>query len=210
MEIESFTQCLDYLASTGNGKATIGWITPIVASLSGIVIGFGLNLLRDKVKSNNENSNKAMCISEDIERIRIAAGHVFRASIEYIDPAKHHELVKTYSVTSAINSPYIDKHFMDIAHLHSKDQRHNMVALLPCLNDMNTLIKSLSNPSTPSDRLAARRNCVKVANLAVFCFEQCDAFLKEPSAQREDWISIGRRLNIDPEVIINLTKQGKP
>lgn len=210
LEIESFAQCLNYIATTDKGKSSIELLIPVISTLSGVIIGFGMNVIRDKSKTKKENANKVMCIEEDADRIRRASGHVFTEAIRLIDLVRTGTLPKSHGMPGEINSPYLDKHFIEIAHLFSLDQRHNIAALFPSLKDINADLKSLSTPSISSDLASLRRCCFNIASLAVFCIERCDVFLDGAPEYRYDWIYIAKRLNIQSNIINELIIKQTP
>ncbi|MGF6490570.1 hypothetical protein [Pseudomonas frederiksbergensis] len=210
MEMESFAQCLNYLAATGKAKGSLELIFPVVSSLLGIVVGFSLNMFRDKSKSRKENANKLMCIAEDVDRIRTDASRVFTEAVKHLDAMKKESLIVAHRMPGEISSPYIDKHFVEIAHLYTREQRHNIVSMLPTLKDINELIKSLGDPETKEDRRSYKLLCMNAANLAIFCIERCDVFSNGPPDYHEDWFSIAIRLNVESEFIDELRQKGTP
>lgn len=208
--MDSFAQCLNYIATTGKGKSSVELLIPVISSLSGVVIGFGMTLIRDKSKTKKENANKVMCIEEDVDRIRRAAGHVFTEALRLIDLVRAKTLPKSHAMPGEINSPYLDKHFVEIAHLFSLEQRHNIASMLPSIKDINADLKQLSDPGVASNLDSIRRCCFNIASLAVFCIERCDVFLDGAPEYKHDWISIAKRFDVQSEFINELLRQQTP
>ncbi|WP_223473796.1 hypothetical protein [Pseudomonas sp. BF-B-27] len=185
-------------------------ILPVASSLFGIFVGFSLNLLRDMFKSRKENTNKMTCIAEDIDRIRLDASRVFIEAVKHLDAMGKGSLIVAHRMPGEINSPYVDKHFVEIAHLYTQQQRHNIVSMLPTLKDINAIIKSLGDPETKADLVSYKRQCMNAGNLAIFCIERCDVVSDGPPKYHEDWFSIAMRLNVESEFINELRQRGTP
>lgn len=185
-------------------------IFPVVSSLLGIVVGFSLNLFRDRSKSRKENANKKMCIAEDIDRIRREAGHVFTEAVKHLDALEKGLQIAAHRMPGEINSPYVDKHFIEIAHLYTLEQRHNIVSMLPTLKDINAIFKDLADPKTLKGRAEFKLQCMNLGNLAIFCIERCDVFSDGPPEYFADWFSTAIRLNIESEFIDELRRRGTP
>ncbi|WP_139238006.1 hypothetical protein [Pseudomonas sp. OV546] len=50
MDIENFSNCLNYISLAQSKKPTIELIIPLITTAVGIFIGFGTNLIRDRKK----------------------------------------------------------------------------------------------------------------------------------------------------------------
>lgn len=185
-------------------------LLPVASSLLGIVVGFSLNLFRDKSKSKKENTNKMMCITEDIDRIRREASFVFTEAVRHLDAIGKGSQIVAHRLPGEIYSPYIEKHFVEIAHLYTQQQRNNIVSMLPTLKDVNAIIKALTTPKTMEDRTEYKRQCMNAGNLAIFCIERCDVFLDGPPEYFADWFSTAQRFDVKSEFIDDLARRGTP
>lgn len=205
MELESFTQCLSYLEAVGKPKDSLG---PMIPTVLGIAVGFGLNFSRDWLKSRKENYNKKMCIKEDIIRIRQSADDVFIKSLKFIDALEEGKQILGHDLPREINLPYIEKHFIDVAHLYSEQERHYIVSLMPRLNGLNAALLELYDPETIDSPEDAYR-CFRTANAAItHILENCDNFLEGPVVP-QNWVIIADRLKVKSKLIEKLRQEGR-
>lgn len=206
LEIESFAQCLAYISATAKEKSSLEMLIAPAASLVGIVIGFLLNHLRDKGKSRREAENKLMCVNEDVMRTMQATKHVFKEVVRLYDfmnvgrPDAH-------NLPSEINTPYIDHHFVGIAHLLTQEQRHRIVSTLPSIKELNVLISNISNfHDTAATDVA--RDCKNAASQAIFCIDNCGAYFSGKKDAPSDWVSMADDLGVSSHVIEELRQHG--
>lgn len=207
MEIESFAQCLAYISATAKEKSSFEMLIAPASSLLGIVIGFSLNHFRDAGKSRKEAKNKLMCVEEDIVRTMQGAQHVFKEVTKLYDDFMTVGRPDGHNLPSEINTPYIDHHFVGIAHLLTQDQRHLIVSTLPSLKELNVLIRNISDfpQITAADAI---RDCKNAASLTIFCVDNCMAYFHGKRENPSDWVSMADELGVSSHVIERLRQQG--
>ena len=208
--MESFSQCLSYMTANGKEKSLMETLLPYASSLLGVVIGFSLNLLRDNSKSKKENANKLMCIEEDVRRLRQAAHHLFIEINVHIDLLYKGVIPTTHRMGSSVLAPSLDKYFIEVAHLFTQEQRHNIVSMLPNIESINELLKTLSDPVDPKDIIQAKRNFLNAGSNSIYIIERCNVFFDGAPEFHECWLSVAETLGIESDFISNLISQGTP
>lgn len=207
VELESFTQCLSYLEAIGKPKDSLGMILPVVSSLLGIAVGFGLNFFRDWWKSRKETNNKKMCIHEDVVRLCRIADDVFVQSLHFIDEQEAGKKVLAHNLPRGINTPYIEKHFIEVAHLYSEQQRHDIVSLIPRLTGLNAILLELYEPAIIDSAVDSFRCFVSASATITYILEHCEQFLGGP-IKPQSWVGIADRLEIKSAYIERMRAQG--
>lgn len=128
MDIDSFDQCLSYIVTTKN-KSTLETVLPMLTTLLGVIIGFGINYLRDTRKETKETTNKKMCINEDIQRILQMSEQAFKESFTINDAALKNQPFIGHRLPSDIDSPCLDEYFASVAHTYSTAERNHFFYL---------------------------------------------------------------------------------
>lgn len=208
--MEGFLQCLSYMAANEKEKDWVETLLPYAFSLLGVVIGFSLNLLRDKSKSKKENANKVMCIEEDVHRLRQAAQHLFTEINEHIDLLYKGGIPTSHRMGTSILVPSIDKYFIEVAHLFTQEQRHNIVSMLPNLESINKILEVLSVPVDLKDTRQAKLNFLNAGSDSIFIIERCNVFFDGTPEYHECWVSVAETLGIKSDFITNLILKGTP
>ncbi|VVO65907.1 hypothetical protein PS903_01023 [Pseudomonas fluorescens] len=176
MDIDSFGQCLSYIAAT-NKKSTMETIFPMLTTLLGVIVGFGINYLRDTNKARKEASNKRKCIDEDIQRILRSSEQAFKECLRILDSALKNQPFRGYRLPADIDSPCLDEYFASIAHKYSQEERHHIFLLIPYLNSLNEClqkVKDIRDPSNFDETIILSRNAVGMAH---HCAGICKAIM---------------------------------
>lgn len=135
MDVESFSQCLQYMNAT-SAKFSLDKLIPVCSALGGAIIGFTLNYLTSNKKERQAAQNKIMCCEEDVERIRIYSYKAVKAIGELCITTAQSRRITHHSVPS-ISSMCLSEYFIDVAHKFNSSQRESVQKLILNLEVLN-------------------------------------------------------------------------
>lgn len=208
MEIDSFAQCLAYISATTKSNGLVGFIIPTITSLTCVIIGFALNQFSSTFKTNKDSSNKIMCITEDIERLQHDAESIFKAALLFLDSHRNTTKPGAQKIPTKLSTPHIDKYFVEVAHLLSKEKRDNIARVLPLISHINDIKKDLGSSNVVDNVSTHTRVCKNVISSVIKCVESCDGYLNGSPEFQEDWISLAEKLKVRSDFIEDLVRAG--
>ncbi|NWB25804.1 hypothetical protein [Pseudomonas gingeri] len=204
MDIETFNQCLTYAASLGDGKYIDKFIA-VATTLAGIIIGFTLNIFRESIKKRKENSDKKICIMEDVKRTQSALGTIITESLRMIDATNAGEDVPGHRLPSKIESMLIEEYFPSVAHSYTADERTSILSLINLLGETNDQLTRFRGRTDQPHRTILLTSLHNLNNAAYYCFALCDSFVesgKKPNYNQ--LIEIADRLKISSAFVESL------
>lgn len=180
MEVEAFAQCLSYLEAVQNKKTGVDSLLPIATTAIGIFIGFGINVIRDRAKDSKATKNKKMCITEELEQIKLHLEHVFMESLKVHDSSVAQEVVVGHRLPSEIDTPFLDEYYVGIAHRYTQEERGCISALTPIIKEINKCLGAFKDGAIGSNNF----NQLGIASLnvlscTVHCYQIFESMLKK-------------------------------
>ncbi|WP_313650316.1 hypothetical protein [Pseudomonas soli] len=137
MDVDSFYQCLSFIEVAAKNGGEINKFLPVVGTLLGTTVGFGLNQLMSWLKDGKARKNKRDCCYEDCQELKhvceeaIRQMSVFAGSlVEKVRPTSHF-------LQASVTLPLLDKYYPDIAHTFSVDQRYWIKIIQRLVNEIN-------------------------------------------------------------------------
>ncbi|MNJ41132.1 hypothetical protein D3C77_360450 [compost metagenome] len=201
MDTDSLLQCLSYLNYTaqGQGQGITELVVPAATTIAGVLIGFYLNILRENNKQGAENKNKVLCITEDIERLSEAACHIFKEAAAHFYRLQHGAKFGSHSFASALSSPSVDKHFIEIANLYNREERHCIVEMNPIIGDLNTILKDLRSFEKINDPRTLTRSLLNAVSRSMTLHTICEEFFLGKPESYHDLKSFAEKVELDPD-----------
>ncbi len=145
MNLESFSQCLNYIQSVTPKGDVSAKVTPIAGTLIGTIFGFILNQFTTKLKEGKAKKNKLTCCDEDVHRLKAITQHTTDELINLLVKIKNQEQLVDHNLPSKLNAFYLSEHFIELAHNFSVNQRYWTHLLIENLDEMNGYLDTLAN-----------------------------------------------------------------
>ncbi|MEO8490730.1 hypothetical protein [Pseudomonas sp.] len=149
MEIDTFTQCLNYLELAHAKKQPLELIIPVVSSLLGVLVGASLTMLREGSKDKKALKNKKMCITEELDRTQLYLEHIFEEAIQIYDSSVAGNIVPGHQLQAEVSLPFLLEHFTSIAHKYSQDERNHITRLSETTKELNQQLKEFHSLREP-------------------------------------------------------------
>lgn len=207
MDIDSFNQCLTYAGNMSNGKG-IDKIITAATTMTGVIIGFTLNIARESWKKTKENSNKKTCIVEDVKRAQSAIHAVFKESLKMIDANNLGGTISGHRLPPKIDIVLIEEYFTSIAHTYTPDERTSILSLINLIVEINDQLTVFRGRGDPLPHTTFENTLHNLLNHACYCSAFCDSFFeggKEPDYNQA--IPIADKLGINSAFIEHLRQR---
>ncbi|WP_339443941.1 hypothetical protein [Pseudomonas hunanensis] len=143
MDIESFAQCLQFIEVNSAAKSSLDKYLPILTTLLGTGVGFGLNQVVTLRKEGKTKSNKVDCCYEDIHELQDICRHMLRELCTISEFLVRKTRPTGHTLHSSISLPLLDKYYPDVSHTFTVNQRYWAKLILRKLGEANELIDSL-------------------------------------------------------------------
>lgn len=170
MDIESFSQCLNYLQASAQSKGYFEKSLPIAGALIGTALGFFLNYSSGRIKENKAAQNKIMCINEDLAVINHSLDELAKEATRLITLLVQKQPLSGNRLPGSISSLCLDSYFIEVAHKYSKNQRYWIQLLLARVKEINIKLGSLHEDQDLYTRSITLMNMI---SLAVECARLC-------------------------------------
>ncbi|WP_404941681.1 hypothetical protein [Pseudomonas danubii] len=180
MEIEAFTQCLSYLEAVQNKKTGIDALLPIATTAIGIFIGFGINVIRDRAKDSKATKNKKMCITEELNQIKLLLEHLFTESLRIYDSSVAQEVIAGHRLPSEIDTPFLDEYYVGIAHRYTQEERECIAALTLIIKEINKCLEAFKEDAGNSknfNRLGI--SSLNIISSTAHCYQTFESMLRK-------------------------------
>jgi hypothetical protein len=175
MDIENFSQCLNYMQSTLQQNSYLDKGLPIVGTLAGTIFGFALNFFASKTKESAAVKNKLMCITEDIESTKSSLITIIKECSRLLELIVTKQSIKGSFLPKVVTALSVDAYFISVADNFTRDQRYCTQLLLARLVEINDILLVLKQNSQPNfDRSIATMNLI---SLCIGSIKMCEAFL---------------------------------
>lgn len=177
MDISDFNQCLFYLGMTSQSKSKLELILPYGAGLVGVVVGFVINMVRDKLKDKSAVKNKMICIDEDVHRLRHLFQHSILEFVEVLYALNERRNPTGANVPSSFKAPLLEDFFVDVAAKYDVQIRYHLKELITHTANLDQNVSALFEMKPGFDM------SVKVIGLIQSCtygVVNCDGFYREP------------------------------
>lgn len=149
MDIDTFTQCLNYLDIARAKKQPLELIIPVVSSLIGVLVGASLTMLREGSKEKKALKNKKMCITEELNRTKLYLEHIFEEAIKIYDSSFAGHVVPGHQLQAEVSLPFLFEHFTSIAHRYLQNERNHITRLLETIRDLNLQLNEFHSLREP-------------------------------------------------------------
>lgn len=142
MDIDNFSQCLQYIQAT-NTTLSLDKLIPVGSALTGAILGFALNHFSTSNKESKKTANKLISCNEDIKDIQNTAKYIALEVCNICDYIANNKTLYSHHLPPSINFIYLDQYFIDIAHQYSENQRNSMKQLIMTLEAINKTFHKL-------------------------------------------------------------------
>lgn len=178
MDIETFSQCLQYMKSTET-VSTIKEFIPLIAASTGVVVGFLLNQLATNSKENKLASNKLTCCEEDIQKIQEALEDLIKEAFCTMKPVVLKERITAHNFPDSVSSLCLDEYFTDIAHKYNKDQRYWIQLILQNIKTINEKLTSITHPQPTKSTHRYSIDLLNMTSNSVLVWGLCRSVLEK-------------------------------
>lgn len=184
MDIETFSQCLQYIKST-NSASPIKEFIPLMTATAGVIGGFLLNHYSAGSKEKKLASNKLMCCKEDIQRIQEALEDLIRESFCTMKFVVIKETITAHNFPDSVSSLCLDEYFTDIAHKYNKDQRCWIQLILQNIKTINDKLANITNPKSIKNTHRYSLELLNMTNSSVLVWGLCSSVLENKNVEPE-------------------------
>ncbi len=167
MDIENFNQCIQYLEMTIHDKSMLERYIPILAALSGGLVGFFLNSLSTRKKETKSDKNKMMCCDEDIQKIIETLNDTILELMRMMVALVEKNKITSNQLPLSISSLYLSSYFIEIAHKYTTDQRLWIQSLM---ENLSILDKKLAVAQHPEKGFLSFKNSINIVNTLNYSF----------------------------------------
>lgn len=171
MEMESFSQCLQYIQHVRTPD-TLSKIIPVAGTISGVFIGALLNNYLSKRTEKQTLKNQLTCCSEELERIQADTQQILLECCKIFNKFKTGGKFDAVMLPTVISSKYLDDNFNKISHKYSKEQRERINRALTNIEPIN---KKPPNIASPGNNLYLYSVLVlNLVNLTLIAWKFCE------------------------------------
>lgn len=178
MDILEFAQCLSYIELTKQQKSSLEMLLPYGGALTGVVVGFLINIARDKIKDNVTNKKKILCIDEEVHRLRRLCESCASESMDVVLTVHKGEVPSSARLPSNYETPLLKEFFPNVALKYSVNDRYYLKELLSNTKKLETLTDRLLNAKPGKPMCIAALESLEAS---AYCIGICDLFYREPS-----------------------------
>lgn len=185
MDIEAFSQCIDFSkAMAPAARSNLEILLPVISSIGGVLIGFGINKTAEGFKTRKEKANKKSAVKEEVERIKKIAEQNFRGAISIVDAIMAQRKLHSFDLSPVIFFPCISDFFTQLSYEYTPIERNAIFTLISILGSLNSYLQLFSDPDKqPSGQFvldAAAKNILICATSAYFL---CKSFLNDETIE---------------------------
>lgn len=196
MDLTDFEQCLSYIQITSQSKAPWEAFLPYGAGLAGVLVGFLINSIRDKLKDRKSTKNKMICIDEDIHRLR----HFMEVSavecLEIICSISDGSNTTGTNTYSNFKASLLEDFFGDVAIKYSVQNRLYLKEIIALTGTIDQKLKKLFDLSPGYDMSV---QLIELIDGFVYGIVNCDGFYN--ATLRTTPEALFKSLQVDQEKI---------
>lgn len=123
MDLDGFNQCLAYIQAT-TVKPTVDKYLPLVGTVVGAGLAFGLNFFSTARKEAKTKAAKKRCCEEDCHELMNICEQSIGSLLELCEALALKKRPAGHNLVSAVSLPLLEKYYPEIAHSFSVDQRY--------------------------------------------------------------------------------------
>lgn len=181
MDLESFTQCLNYISTTAKPASqfnqAIDKALPVATTIVGILIGFVLNISRERSKEKKTIKDKKQCISEEVERIKISSKLCYKQALFILGVNMEGKFARGHSMPPRVEPVLTNEYFKTIAHSYKPSTRENILHLLDLAA---ALTERVAIARTQAESVQKEFDSAhNVLTHSAFCYAICEAILED-------------------------------
>ncbi|WP_060489133.1 hypothetical protein [Pseudomonas sp. NBRC 111121] len=150
MDMDTFSQCLTYVQAATSNKAQLDKVLPIIGTLLGTGLGFGLNQFVSWRKEGRSKQSKKLCCEEDLHELISVSKLGIAAALEFGHSLASHIRPANHNLPRYIDAPLLDKYYYEIAHNFSMDQRYWIKLVFRNIEEVNMELEQLLDPKETS------------------------------------------------------------
>lgn len=172
MDIESFSQCIEYMQAN-HVKLTADKFIPVVSALGGALMGFYLNYLSSSLKEGRASKNKLMCCNENVRQIQGSVSQLLLELCKLMECVAFKKKPARHNLPGSISFLYLNEYFSDVAHKFSREQREWVQQLITEVEIINKSLPALweKNVSSFYDYSLALLN---LSSRAMMAWSMCE------------------------------------
>ncbi|UTL80428.1 hypothetical protein [Pseudomonas putida] len=196
MDIVDFDQCLFYLGMASKSKSNLEVLLPYGAGLVGVLVGFLINVARDKLKDKSSSKNKMECIDEDVHRLRHLMKFSMLELVETLNAISEKRKPTGANIPSSFKAPLLEDFFVDVAYKYDVQVRYHLKELITHTAKLDQRFNDLFEMQPGYDM------SLKVLSLMDSCaygVANCNGFYGEPALTGV--VSILKSLNVHEDKI---------
>jgi hypothetical protein len=194
MDVNSFAQCLSYVATISKATPLYEKLLPVATTIIGIAVGFLLNIAKESKKEKRETQEKKDCIATEINRMKQTALACYKVSLKILDTNMQQKSSNGHSMPGRVEPILIQEYFKSVAHTYPTETQGHILHMLDLAATLSALCAiSRSNPSSIQEESEAAAN---VFSNAVFCYAICDAILNNTQPDYRQQFDIAKRYDI--------------
>lgn len=179
MDIDSFAQCLSFMQATSNVRLPVEKYLPVIGTLIGTGLGFGLNQYVTKRKENNSEKAKIASCFEECHELQ----HISSTMIEALAQAAGRLAIKErpidHNFPINIDLILINKYYPEIAHRLSVDQRYWIRLVLRNVVDINDSLTAVLNSGDESSLYRISIWVINLIDTLIWNYKICDYILND-------------------------------
>lgn len=202
MDLESFTQCIQYIQSA-KPEFKVDKYLPAATGLFGTILGFSLNYWTTSRKDAKTAKGKMKCCEEDIDQIQRAATLVAQELCNLCSILVARERLYCSKVPHQVSSLYLSSHFNDVAHKYCSAQRESVQLVLALLDKLNGSLPNL-NPKEKTSAFDYSKTLINLTHSAGAVWQNCENF-KDSVTTTIEIPDIIKKLDLSPEQLAAYT-----
>lgn len=207
MDIDAFSQCLNYLGSAQNKKPLLELVIPAASSLMGVIVGASLTMMRERSKEKIALKNKTMCISEELARVKNYLEHITQEAIHIYDSSVAEHVIPGHQLQLEISLPFIVEHFTSIAHKYSQGQRNHIIQFVETIKELNQQLGDFHSLRNPSNFKGNALTSLNIVSAAIHCYQILESIAGNEIKQKKlTLIDLSDKLGIKSPYIENLRR----
>lgn len=196
MDVTDFEQCLSYIQITSQSKAPWEALLPYGAGLAGVLVGFLINSIRDKLKDGKSTKNKMICINEDIHKLRYYMEVAAVECLAIICSIHDGSYTTGTNLYSSFRASLLEEFFGDVAIKYSVQNRLYLKEIIAITGTIDQKLKK-SFDLSPSYEMSVQ--LIELIDSLVYGIVNCDGFYN--ATLRKTAEDLFRSLHVDQDKI---------
>lgn len=195
MDVENFTQCLNYLSTVAKPNSPFEKILPIVTTVFGIFFGYILNHIRDRSKEIKTANQKRQCITEDVGRVKDVAKRCIKEALLILGENMSGKVANGHSMPARAEPTLIHEYFAEVAHTYTTLEREKILHMLDLASSLTerTTASRLKYDNAKAEFIEAHNTLTH----AVFCYAICEAILENKEPEYDQLFKIADKYNFN-------------